>query len=400
MKLNEINDLYTTSLKQLHSTEKQLEKALGALAEAASEEDLKSAFLEHQEQTRTHIERIEQILEGNGLKAGRTKAKGIEAIIAEGQPVINADGEGWIKDLALIDAAQRTEHHEMSLYGCAATYAQLLGRDEDAKLLHQTLDEEEQTDERLTQLSLQCCAQAGGESGDGDEVEASAGGATQAEDEDAENSIQHVRRRAMKIMDERRNQSQHPRRRNTMPRRDYDDDRGYDGRAYGGQRSAQMQERDEYGQFQGYQGGGGGRGNRDYDDDRGQSSGRRYSSSRYDDRDNDRGGGYEGRSYGGQRSAQMQERDEYGQFAGYGGRGGGGRGGYDDRDRDYDRGSSRGYSNSGGNYGGNSGGGYGGNGGGRGDINDSAGRHYTRESWERAQEGRSLGGQHSHGGYR
>lgn len=389
MKITSVETLYTSNLKHLYSVEKQLTAALEKLAGAASNEQLKQAFQDHLEETKEQLERIEQLLTNLGQSPGRKKAKGLEAIVAEGEEIINAEGDETAKDLGLIDAAQRTEHHEMSIYGCTAEYAKQLGREEDAQTLHTTLEEEKKADKKLTRIAK---ALASGEEVSAEELESE-----DSSDEEGQYAVAGGMGGAQQRTDQQgavasaaRNTggfNHNSERSSSMARRDeYDYDNG---RSYGGSRSSQMQERDEYGQFAGY--GGGGRGGRsrydEDDDDRGSSSrGGGRSSSRYGGGDiTDSAGRHysrdsweraqEGRSLGGQHS-----------HGGFGGGGGGGRSRYDEDD-------DRGYSSRGGGRGRSS----------RyddeGDITDSAGRHYSRESWERAQEGRSLGGQHSHGGY-
>jgi ferritin-like metal-binding protein YciE len=114
---------------------------------------LKEAFDEHLEQTRGQIERLEQIFSDMGAKSGGVKCAGMEGVLKEGEEMISLTEEGTVRDAGLIAAAQRVEHYEMAGYGAARTFAQLLGRDEAADLLQETLDEEKEADERLTEIA-------------------------------------------------------------------------------------------------------------------------------------------------------------------------------------------------------------------------------------------------------
>jgi ferritin-like metal-binding protein YciE len=153
MELETLKDLYTHELKDLYSAENQIIKALPKMAEAATNEELSAGFEQHLEQTKKHAQRLEQILESHGETTRGPKCKGMEGVIAEGDEMIKEDAEDEVKDAGLIAAAQRVEHYEMAGYGCARTYAELLGDTKGAKLLQQTLDEEKATDEKLSDLA-------------------------------------------------------------------------------------------------------------------------------------------------------------------------------------------------------------------------------------------------------
>ena len=153
MELETLKDLYTHELKDLYSAENQIIKALPKMAEAATNEELSAGFKQHLEQTKKHAQRLEQILESHGETTRGPKCKGMEGVIAEGDEMIKEDAEDEVKDAGLIAAAQRVEHYEMAGYGCARTYAELLGDTKGAKLLQQTLDEEKATDEKLSDLA-------------------------------------------------------------------------------------------------------------------------------------------------------------------------------------------------------------------------------------------------------
>jgi ferritin-like metal-binding protein YciE len=157
---NTLKDLYVDELKDLYDAEHQIIKALPKMIEAASSEELQSALTEHLEITRTQAERIEQIFESMGEKAKAKKCKGMEGVIKEGSEVIEENDDEQVRDAGIIAAAQRVEHYEMAGYGTARTYATLLGEDEAAELLEQTLNEEKEADEKLSQLAEQINVEA------------------------------------------------------------------------------------------------------------------------------------------------------------------------------------------------------------------------------------------------
>ena len=155
MKLESLRDLYVEQLHDLYSAETQLVEALPKMAKAASTPQLQNAFQEHLTQTKTHVQRIEQIFQRLGTKPKDQTCKGMEGLIKEGSEMIKMKGEPAAIDAGLIAAAQRVEHYEIAGYGCVHTYAQQLGEQQDARLLQQTLDEEGQTDKKLSQLAEQ-----------------------------------------------------------------------------------------------------------------------------------------------------------------------------------------------------------------------------------------------------
>ena len=153
MKLENLKDLYIHELKDLHSAEKQITKALPKMVKAASNEELADAFREHLEQTEEHVRRLEEILESHDETFRGAKCKGMEGLIKEGSEMIEEDGDDDVRDAGLISAAQRVEHYEIAGYGCARTYAELLGDNDGAELLQQTLEEEKATDRKLTEIA-------------------------------------------------------------------------------------------------------------------------------------------------------------------------------------------------------------------------------------------------------
>lgn len=153
MALNSLEDLLIEELKDLYSAETQITKALPKMAKAATSPELRAAFEEHLTQTEEQIARLDKCFEELGGSGKGKLCKGMQGLIEEGTEMIEEKGEGVVRDAGLISAAQRVEHYEIAGYGTARTFADLLGKKEIAKLLEQTLHEEEQTDEKLTMLA-------------------------------------------------------------------------------------------------------------------------------------------------------------------------------------------------------------------------------------------------------
>lgn len=153
MKMQTLNDLYLAELHDLYDAENQILKALPKMAETAASPELRTAFQEHLEETRTHVARLEEVFNMHGEKIKGDKCEGIEGILKEGKELMNADAQPMVRDAALISAAQRVEHYEIAAYGCVRTYAQQLGFERAANILQTTLQEEEQTDKRLTGIA-------------------------------------------------------------------------------------------------------------------------------------------------------------------------------------------------------------------------------------------------------
>ncbi len=160
MTKDSLRQLYVDELKDLFSAEKQLTKALPKMAKAASSEELRQGFTEHLEQTKGHVQRLEEIFSQLNAKAGGKKCMGMEGLVKEGAEIMGEDFADEVMDAALISAAQRVEHYEIAAYGTVVAYANLLGETEQAELLQETLQEEKETDQKLTQLSEQINVQA------------------------------------------------------------------------------------------------------------------------------------------------------------------------------------------------------------------------------------------------
>jgi ferritin-like metal-binding protein YciE len=153
MKLASLHDLFVDELKDLYNAETQLTKALPKMAKAAASEELRTAFEKHLDETEHQIERLDTIFKQLDASPKGKKCKAMAGLIEEGKEMIETDGEEAVKDAGLIAAAQRVEHYEMAGYGTVRTYAQLLGFDEAAKLLQETLEEEAAADQKLGELA-------------------------------------------------------------------------------------------------------------------------------------------------------------------------------------------------------------------------------------------------------
>jgi ferritin-like metal-binding protein YciE len=150
-----LKSVFVDELRDLYNAEQQLVKALPKMAKTATSAELRKGFEQHLEQTKEHATRIENIFGGLGEPVKGKKCKGMEGIVAEGSEVMSEDYEGAVMDAALISAAQRVEHYEIAAYGAVHAYAELMGETNAASLLERTLEEEKETDQKLTDLSKQ-----------------------------------------------------------------------------------------------------------------------------------------------------------------------------------------------------------------------------------------------------
>ena len=153
MKLDTLQKLYTDELRDLYNAENQLLKALPKMAKAASSGELKGAFEKHLEQTKGHVERLEQVFEELGEKPKGKTCRAMKGLIEEGSEILKEDGDESVLDAGIIVAAQKVEHYEIASYGSVRTFAHLLGKDKSAELLQTTLDEESETNEILNKLA-------------------------------------------------------------------------------------------------------------------------------------------------------------------------------------------------------------------------------------------------------
>jgi ferritin-like metal-binding protein YciE len=160
MQQQALRDLYIDELRDIYNAETQLLKALPKMAKAATSDELRSGFEEHLEQTRGHVSRLEQIFEDLDEKPSGKKCAGMEGLVKEGGEMIKSEFEGEVKDAGLIGAAQRVEHYEIAAYGTVRAFAELLGDRNAVDLLSQTLEEEKETDKKLTQLASEINVEA------------------------------------------------------------------------------------------------------------------------------------------------------------------------------------------------------------------------------------------------
>ena len=171
MSLDSLHTFFVNELKDAYNAEKQLVSALPKMAKAASSPDLENAFTSHLEETKGHVERLEQIFGMLDLPVRGKKCKGMEGLLEEGKEILEEEGEDSVIDAALIAAAQRVEHYEIAAYGCLRTYAELLGHSKAVELITETLGEEEAADKKLTQLGEDGINEAALAAGQGAESE-------------------------------------------------------------------------------------------------------------------------------------------------------------------------------------------------------------------------------------
>jgi len=148
-----VKDLFVHSLSDIYNAEKQLTKALPRLARAATSEELSAAFMTHLDETQGQIERIDQLVEGSGIRLKRVKCVAMEGLVEEGREQIDEIEQGPVLDVALIAAAQKVEHYEIATYGGLIQLAKTMGQTEVATLLQQTLVEEKAADQKLTEIA-------------------------------------------------------------------------------------------------------------------------------------------------------------------------------------------------------------------------------------------------------
>ena len=158
-----LHELLTEELRDMLSAENQLVKALPKMARAAKNDELKKAFQDHLEQTKGHVERLKKVFDMLEEKPRAKTCRGMVGLVEEGQEII-AEGKKMEEaqaDLALISAAQRVEHYEIAAYGTARAIAEQMERQDIAKILQQTLNEEEKADQLLTNCARPILAEAG-----------------------------------------------------------------------------------------------------------------------------------------------------------------------------------------------------------------------------------------------
>jgi ferritin-like metal-binding protein YciE len=194
--MNELTELFLDELADIYNAETQLTKALPKMAKAANSDDLREAFESHLAETKEQIERLKQVFQAFDKTAKGKKCKAMEGLLAEGEEILSEHKDSVCLDAALISAAQKVEHYEIASYGCLATWAKLLGNDEAVSLLQETLDEEKQTDEKLTELAeSQSNLEA---SGDESEDETGDGRASSQKSSSAKRQVRPGTRRSAK----------------------------------------------------------------------------------------------------------------------------------------------------------------------------------------------------------
>jgi ferritin-like metal-binding protein YciE len=170
-----LKKLYVDELKDLFSAESQLLKALPKMAKAASSDELRTGFEKHLEQTKVHVQRIEEIFESLDESPKGKKCVGMEGLVKEGSEVMEEGFEDAVLDAGLIGVARRVEHYEMAAYSAVCEFAKVLGHTKHASLLGKTLAEETQTDQKLAELANQINSQAN-EEGSEEELDSSPAG--------------------------------------------------------------------------------------------------------------------------------------------------------------------------------------------------------------------------------
>ncbi|MDF1586892.1 YciE/YciF ferroxidase family protein [Marinimicrococcus flavescens] len=153
MAVSTMQDLFVNELRDIYHAEKQLLKALPKMAKAASREDLRQAFQSHLEETRGHVERLEEVFDTLDLaKRGKT-CEAMQGLVEEGREILEEVEDGAVRDAGLITAAQKVEHYEIASYGSLVALARQIGNEEVATILHRTLEEEKAADQKLTKLA-------------------------------------------------------------------------------------------------------------------------------------------------------------------------------------------------------------------------------------------------------
>lgn len=153
MKLDTLKKLYVEELRDVYNAEQQLVKTLPKMAKGASSDELREALETHLEETKGHVERLEQIFEGLDESPKGKTCKAMKGLVEEGSEILDEKGEDSVLDAGIIAAAQKVEHYEIATYGTLRTWADLLNQEEAAGLLQETLDEEGEADQKLNDLA-------------------------------------------------------------------------------------------------------------------------------------------------------------------------------------------------------------------------------------------------------
>ena len=153
MALDSMHDLLLEELRDLYNAEQQLVKALPKIVETVTTPTLREALTSHLRETEGHVVRLDRIFSGLGEKSSGKKCKGMEGLLDEGEDVLDEHGADAVRDAGIIAACQRVEHYEIAAYGCAVNFARLLGHQDVAMLLEETLSEEKAADEKLSAIA-------------------------------------------------------------------------------------------------------------------------------------------------------------------------------------------------------------------------------------------------------
>jgi len=165
MKLTTLQDLFIEELKDIYDAEKRLLQALPKMAKEVSSQELAKAIAVHTELTKEHVSRLEQVFGEIGRAPARRKCEGMIGLLEEGQEILETDADPLVKDAAVIASAQKVEHYEIAGYGCLRAWCEILGYEEAARLIEQTLDEEKEADHVFTEIAASIHPEAAEESG-------------------------------------------------------------------------------------------------------------------------------------------------------------------------------------------------------------------------------------------
>ncbi|ADV65754.1 ferritin-like domain-containing protein [Deinococcus maricopensis] len=160
MQMQDLQDLYIHKLQDIYSAEQQALRVMQQTSEVVQTPDLKESIVTHIQQTQGQIQRLEQIFQKLGEQPGQEQCEGMRGLVQEAQKLLQENASPEVLEAGIIACQQAIEHYEIAGYGTARTYAQLLGDQEAVQLLEQTLQEEKQTDELLTQAAQQINVQA------------------------------------------------------------------------------------------------------------------------------------------------------------------------------------------------------------------------------------------------
>jgi ferritin-like metal-binding protein YciE len=155
MQINSLQDLYETKIQLIADAEQQALKAYPRLLQEVRNQQLRQALQTHMQQSERQLEQVRQLSQQSGKKSQQQTSASMQALIHEAQQMLGQIQDPDAKDAFLVGAVQAMEHHEIAAYGTARSWAQKIGRDEDASLLNNILNEEKQTDEKLTHLAEQ-----------------------------------------------------------------------------------------------------------------------------------------------------------------------------------------------------------------------------------------------------